>query len=116
MELAKKDMQISDIEKLIHDRKQMLFDKYKELQKTANENEYLKDVKQEYEDYFSLVQKEKREQLDALNNVYKHLDEIIKTSKLTDSFLENSKIEQQEIMKQINILENELNEIINVKK
>jgi hypothetical protein len=112
MSLAKRDLQILQLEKEIKNRKQLLVNKKKELEENYKLNHYLEGVKKDYNKYYESTIKEKQQQYDALMLLKQYLDDLISSESLAKEELRTAKHEQQTIIKEINKIKTELDDLI----
>ena len=112
MPLAKRDLQISQLEKEIKNRKQLLTNKKKELDKNHKLNQYLEGVKDEYNKYYDFSIKEKQQQYDALMLLKQYIDDLISSETLVNDELRSAKHEQKTIMKEIDKIKSELDDLL----
>jgi hypothetical protein len=110
--LAKRDLQILQLEKEIKNRKQLLVNKKKELDENHKINHYLEGVKKEYNKYYELTIKEKQEQYDALMLIKQYLDDLITSESLLKDELRAVKHDQSNIIKEINKIKSELDDLL----
>ena len=89
----------------------MLLEKQKTLQQTAKENEYLEMVRNDYRKYYNHIVKQKEDQINAMNYLKQYIDEIMVDGKLTDTDLENAKMEQDELIQEMGNIKSKLDEI-----
>jgi hypothetical protein len=112
MSLAKRDLQILQLEKEIKNRKQLLVNKKKELEENYKLNHYLEGVKKDYNKYYDSTMKEKQQQYDALMLLKQYLDDLISSDSLAKEELRTAKHEQQTIIKEINKIKTELDDLL----
>jgi hypothetical protein len=112
LSLAKRDLQILQLEKEIKNRKQLLVNKKKELDENQKINHYLEGVKKEYNKYYEFTIKEKQEQYDALMLLKQYLDDLISSDSLLKDELRSAKHEQSSIIKEINKIKSELDDLL----
>ena len=110
--LAERDLYLVHIDTLMDEKRKMLLEKQKTLQQTAKENEYLEMVRNDYRKYYSHIVKQKEDQINAMNYLKQYIDEIMVNGKLTDMDLENAKMEQDELIQEMNNIKGKLDEII----
>jgi hypothetical protein len=110
--LAERDLYIVHIDTLMDEKRKMLLEKQKTLQQTAKENEYLEMVRNDYRKYYNHIIKQKEDQINAMNYLKQYIDEIIVNGKLTDVDLENAKMEQDELIQEMDNIKGKLDEII----
>jgi hypothetical protein len=110
--LAERDLYLVHIDTLMEEKRKMLLEKQKTLQQTAKENEYLEMVRNDYRKYYNHIVKQKEDQINAMNYLKQYIDEIIVDGKLTDVDLENAKMEQDELIQEMDNIKGKLDEII----
>ena len=110
--LAERDLYLVHIDTLMDEKRKMLLEKQKTLQQTAKENEYLEMVRNDYRKYYNHIVKQKEDQISAMNYLKQYIDEIIVDGKLTDVDLENAKMEQDELIQEMDNIKGKLDEII----
>ena len=109
--LAERDLYLVHIDTLMDEKRKMLLEKQKTLQQTAKENEYLEMVRNDYRKYYDYIAKQKEDQIRAMNYLSQYIDEIIVNGKLTDADLENAKMEQDELIQEMDNIKSKLDEI-----
>ena len=112
LSLAKRDLQILQLEKEIKNRKQLLFNKKKELEENHKINHYLEGVKKDYNKFYDFTIKEKQEQYDALMLLKQYLNDLISSETLSKEELRSVKHEQNDIIKEINKIKTELDDLL----
>lgn len=110
--LVERDLYLVHIDTLMDEKRKMLLEKQKTLQQTAKENEYLEMVRNDYRKYYNHIVKQKEDQINAMNYLKQYIDEIIVDGKLTDTDLENAKMEQDELIQEMDNIKGKLDEII----
>lgn len=110
--LAKRDLYLVQIEEQIRDKKKMLIKKKKELDKKSKLNHYLSGVKDDYNKYYNYIVEEKQQQYRALSLLKEYMGDLISTEKLVDGQLKTAKHDQRDIMREIENVKNELDELI----
>jgi hypothetical protein len=110
--LAERDLYLVHIDTLMDEKRKMLLEKQKTLQQTAKENEYLEMVRNDYRKYYNHIVKQKEDQINAMNYLKQYIDEIMVNGKLTDMDLENAKMEQDELIQEMDNIKSKLDEII----
>ena len=109
--LAERDLYLVHIDTLMDEKRKMLLEKQKTLQQTAKENEYLEMVRNDYRKYYNHIVKQKEDQINAMNYLKQYIDEIMVNGKLTDTDLENAKMEQDELIQEMDNIKGKLDEI-----
>jgi hypothetical protein len=110
--LAKRDLQILQLENEIKNKKQLLLNKKKELDENQKINHYLEGVKKEYKKYYELIIKEKQEQYNALILIKQYLDDLMSSKTLLKDELRAVKNDQSNIINEINKIKSELDDLL----
>jgi hypothetical protein len=110
--LAERDLQLIQIEKEIKNKKKLLIKKRKDLDKKHKLNNYLDGVKQDYDKYYTYIFNEKQQQYDALMLLKEYMNDLINTEKLVDDQLRTAKHDQKDILREIDNVKNELDDLI----
>ena len=90
----------------------MLCSKRKQLIQTKKENKFLVDVFEDYEKYNKHFISENEKKIKSLQLLHEYIDRITYDLKLTDNKLKESQIDQRDIMKEINILKSEIDDLL----
>lgn len=114
--LVERDLYLVRIEAQVESKRKMLLEKQKALQQTAKENEYLEMVRNDYKKYYDHIVKQKEDQMNAMNFLNQYVDDIIVKGELTDADLENAKMEQDELLREMDDIKRSLDEIIGTQK
>ena len=114
--LAERDLYLVHIDTLMDEKRKMLLEKQKTLQQTAKENEYLEMVRNDYRKYYNHIVKQKEDQINAMNYLKQYIDEIMVNGKLTDTDLENAKMEQDELIQETADIKSKMDEITQVQQ
>jgi hypothetical protein len=110
--LAERDLHLSQIEMEIKNKKNLLIKKKRDLDKKSKVNQYLSDVKKNYSKYYDHILEEKKQQYNALLLLEEYMGDLIKTEKLVDDQLRVAKHDQKDIIKEIDKVKDELDELI----
>jgi hypothetical protein len=110
--LAERDLQLIQIEAEIRNKKKLLIKKRKDLDKKHKLNQYLDVVKQDYTKYYDYIFNEKQQQYDALILLKEYMNDLINTENLVDDQLRTAKHDQKDILREIDNVKNELDELI----
>lgn len=110
--LAKRDDILIQMERQIEEKRRLLIQKNKQLGKLTEENEFLGQVKRDYEKYNSYIANQKQDQIRAFYMLNKYLDDIIISGKLTDKDIEKTKQDQKMILREIDTVKQNLDEIV----
>jgi len=114
--LVERDLYLVHIDTLMDEKRKMLLEKQKTLQQTAKENEYLEMVRNDYRKYYNHIVKQKEDQINAMNYLKQYINEIMVNGNLTDIDLENAKMEQDELIEEMDTIKGKLDEIIELQR
>lgn len=112
MELAIRDHKIFQIKAELENRKKMLCAKRRMLRTTVNENEFLRGVMGDYEQYNRNIISQKEKQMKFLQGINEYINNITIDLRLTDNKLRESNQEQREIINEISIIKRELDDLV----
>ncbi len=112
MIVAIRDKRIASLQNQIEDRKKLLLENNNKLRIITDENEYLNEVANDYDKYFSYIKEQKEQQVKAFDLIYKYLERLIKSNKYTEEEMLNALREQKEILDKINSVKSELDNIV----
>lgn len=114
MDIAINDEKVCEIKLLIQNKKNSLENHFNELKKTQKDNIFLADVVEDYIKYFSQMKKQKEDQYEALRKITDYIDNINKTSDVTEHLLRESKHDQQEILKRMDLIKSKIESITTI--
>ena len=112
MNLAIRDHKIFQMKAELENRKRMLCAKRHQLKESTNENELLKEVMKDYDQYNRHLILQKEKQLVFFRQLNLYIDSVTKELKVTDHKLKETKYEQREIIKEIQLLKSELDDLV----
>ena len=110
--LAERDLYLIQIEQEIRNKKTLLVNKKKDLDKKHKLNQYLSGVKEDYSKYYDYILTEKQQQHQALNLLKEYINDLIKTEHLVDDQLRTAKYDQKDIIGEIDKIKAQLDELI----
>jgi hypothetical protein len=110
--VQQQDERFIQIQNLIQAKKQMLFEKQKQLCIISKQNEFLDVVKKDYEKYNDNIYKQKQDQIKALNILDTYIKELTKSGELTKYDLEDAKEEQKKILNELDTIKRNLDNIV----
>ena len=110
--LAQRDQHLTQIEKLIETKRNILLKKRKKLQHQVKENAFLEGVRKDYQRYHDYILKQKREQYQAMDLLKNYIDDLMISGELTEKDIENTRMEQEEILNEMNHIKKDLEELI----
>ena len=110
--LENRDQQLLQIENLIDAKRKMLIDKQKKFKNLTKENEFLNDVKQDYNKYYGYIVKQKEDQMSALTMLNGYIKDLTVSGNLSKNNIEDAKNEQNKILNEINSIKKGIDDII----
>jgi len=110
--LENRDQQLLQIENLIDAKRKMLIDKQKKFKNLTKENEFLNEIKQDYNKYYGYIVKQKEEQMSALTLLNTYIKDLTNSNSLSKNNIQDAKIEQQKILTEINSIKKGIDDII----
>jgi hypothetical protein len=110
--IERKEQQFLKVQKLLAEKKKLMYDKHEFVSKESINNKFLEMVKKDYEKYNNYILEQKRQQIDSLETINKYIDELNKTNQLSKYNLQDSKVEQKKILNEIQKIKTDLDEII----
>ena len=93
-------------------KKKKLMTRYKALQHTAAENNFLEGVVEDYKSYYGRIKEQKEEQNEALRVLYHHTDKITKENKMANSKLCEMQHDQRRIIREMRRVNEEMDNIL----
>jgi uncharacterized protein YjiK len=112
LSLADRDKYLQQIEQQIAAKRKMLIDKRNYLERTLKENAFLEGVKKDYQKYRDYVVKEKQDQLRAMNVLKQYTEDLGVSTKLTEANIKETKRDQKDILREMEKIKMELEEIM----
>ena len=110
--LENRDQKLLQIENLIDAKRKMLIGKQKKFKNLTKQNEFLNEVKQDYNKYYGYIIKQKEEQMSALTLLNTYIKDLTISNSLSKNNIHDAKNEQQKILTEINSIKKELDNII----
>ena len=110
--LENRDQQLLQIENLIDAKRKMLIDKQKKFKNLTKQNEFLNDVKQDYNKYYGYIVKQKEDQMSALSLLNGYIKDLTISGTLSKNNIQDAKNEQNKILTEINSIKKGIDEII----
>ena len=110
--LENRDQQLLQIENLIDAKRKMLINKQKKFKNLTKQNEFLNDVKQDYNKYYGYIVKQKEDQMSALTLLNGYIKDLTISGTLSKNNIQDAKNEQNKILTEINSIKKGIDEII----
>ena len=111
MDLAKRDLCILQMKRILEEKKKFLIFKYKELYYTQKNNKFLIDIVQDYIKYLEYIKEQKYQQYEALRIIAEYIERISTNTNITEELLKKSRIDQSIILKKMYEIKKELDYI-----
>lgn len=109
--LAQRDLYLIQIQEEIKNKRNYILEKNKELEKKQKINEFLSIVKNDYQQYYDHIIQEKQKQYEAMSILNNYLDDLITTNKVLDQELIKAKSDQKQVLREMDTIRNELDEL-----
>jgi len=111
--LADRDNYLTQIENQIQAKRNLLLEKRKTLESTVGQNQFLEGVKNDYQRYHNYIIKQNQDQMRAMNILNQYLGNIMVSGRLTEKDINNTRNEQNNILKEMDKIKGDLDNIIN---
>jgi hypothetical protein len=110
--LTEKEQQFVQLQEAIEAKRRMLLDKQKKIRFISKNNDFLHDVRNDYATYYKYISQQKQDQIRALQLLHEYMNDLAITEKISKHNIEDAKVEQSKIMREINSIKKGLNSII----
>ena len=110
--LAKRDEEFIKIQNLIDIKRDFLLEKQKKLKRISKQNQFLDEVKNDYNKYYNYINQQKQDQIMALKTINKYIDDLTYSGELSKHNIEDAKEEQRKILKEIKDIKMGLDSLI----
>jgi len=110
--LEERDQQLLQIENVIELKRKMLLDKQQKIIFISKQNQFLNEIKGDYNKYYNYIAQQKREQIEALNLLNKYINDLAVSGELSKNNITDAKHEQQKILSELNTIKSSLDNII----
>jgi len=110
--LENRDQKLLQIENLIDAKRKMLIGKQKKFKNLTKQNEFLSEVKQDYNKYYGYIVKQKEDQMSALTMLNGYIKDLTISGTLSKNNIQDAKNEQNKILTEINSIKKGIDEII----
>jgi hypothetical protein len=111
--IKERDNQFLQLQEVIEAKKQMLIDKQKKLRFITKQNRFLEAVRNDYQNYYSYFEQQKRDQIKALELLDEYIKDLTVSGRLTKHNIEDAKAEQFKILREVKSIKNSLDALIN---
>ena len=110
--LGERDLYLLQIETEINNKKKLLLKKKRDLDKKQKLNHFLNGVTKDYQKYYNYILNEKQQQYKMLMMLKEYLNDLIQTEHLVDEQRRTAKHDQKHIIREIDKVKGELDELI----
>ncbi len=98
---------------VIEAKRNMLLKKQKKIQRISKQNAFLEHIKNDYLNYNNYIVKQKQDQIKALQMLNIYLHDLNRSGQLSEHNIQDAKIEQQKIVKELKYIKHGLDKIMN---
>lgn len=112
MSLVNRDEQLLQIEDLIDSKRKMLIEKQKKIRFISKQNRFLDAVKNDYVKYYNYIAQQKQDQITALQLLDHYIHDLKHSGQLSTHNIEDAKIEQDKILKEVKAIQKGLESIM----
>jgi len=106
------DERFFKIQELIDIKRKMLLDKQKKIKLISKQNNFLDAIKNDYMKYYTFIHQQKQHQIRALELLNNYIKDLTVFGKLSKHNIEDAKIEQKKILKELKSIKKGLDSII----
>jgi hypothetical protein len=110
--LVNSDEKLIQIQDLIESKKRMLLEKQKKIRFIVKQNRFLDAVKNDYVKYYTYIAQQKQDQVKALQLLDNYIHDLTRSGQLSKHNIEDAKIEQRKILKEVNTIQKGLESIM----
>jgi hypothetical protein len=98
---------------VIEAKRNMLLKKQRKIQRITKQNAFLEHIKNDYLNYNNYIVKQKQDQITALQLLNNYLHDLNKSGQLSEHNIQDAKIEQNKIVKELKYIKHGLDKIMN---
>lgn len=114
--VLQEDRKFIELQKKIEEKKKYLAKKEQENNEEMKKKDFLLGVKDDYTKYNKYIKMQKEQQIEAFNYLKEYFTKLTTEGMLSDEKIEEAKRDQEEIVKTITNIKNDLEEMITKKK
>lgn len=111
--LVNKDIQFIMIQQQLDAKRKLLLNKQQKLKRVIKQNAFLNEVKDDYAKYYGYIINQKKQQINALEMLNRYIDDLTQSGSLTEKNIEDARVEQKSILKELKTVKKNLDELIN---
>jgi flagellar biosynthesis chaperone FliJ len=113
VEIVEQDNKFLQIQALIEQKRNMLLNKQKNIKEITKHNQFLDNVKSDYEKYYNYIAEQKKQQIQALELLNTYISDLTETGKITKHNIDDAKHEQGKIMNEVDEIKKKLDDMMN---
>jgi hypothetical protein len=113
IDLAKRDKKLANLEAQMYAKRFLLIQKRRALANAVKQNNFLEEVKKDYDAYYKHIVEQRQEQVSAMEYINNYITEISNEGNLSDEKISETKAQQEWILSELRKIKSELDEIIN---
>jgi hypothetical protein len=111
-DLGQRDNYLSQIEQQIKNKRAFLLNKRDKLKHLSKENEFLVNVRNDYQNYHNIILKQKQDQIKSMELLNQYISDIMVSGKLTEQDIKNQKQERDMILREMDKIKKDLDGLI----
>ena len=111
-DLGQRDNYLSQIEQQIKNKRTFLLSKRDKLKHLSRENEFLVNVRNDYQNYHDIILKQKKDQVASMELLNQYINDIMVSGKLTEQDIKNQKQERDMILREMDKKKKDLDGLI----
>jgi hypothetical protein len=111
-DLGQRDNYLSQIEQQIKNKRNFLLSKRDKLKHLSKENEFLVNVRNDYQNYHDIILKQKKDQIKSMELLNQYISDIMVSGKLTEQDIKNQKQERDMILREMDKIKKDLDGLI----
>jgi len=111
-DLGQRDNYLSQIEQQIKNKRTFLLNKRDKLKHLSKENEFLVNVRNDYQNYHDIILKQKQDQVASMELLNQYISDIMVSGKLTEQDIKNQKQERNMILREMDKIKKDLDGLI----
>jgi len=110
--LADRDTRLNNMERQIAAKRALLLGKQQQLSALQKDNEFLGQVRDDYQRHYAYMVEEKEREKRAMNMLHQYVDDIMRSGKLTATDIQAAKREQEGILAEVTHIQSGIEEIM----
>ncbi len=115
MSFMEKSLMLQQLTTAMNSNKEKRLQEQRELEEFHKNNDYLKDVLEDYKKYHGHIAEQKNEFAEKLNELVGHLEKQMKDAGLNETEMRQAKFERNSILSQLDKVKKEIDDLITQK-